>query len=506
MLKRLEAATSRLEDISIFQNEARRAGEHKSIAKEQGGAIGNTQENQAREAQSEPEPESRSVVEFNGFIENNLKPFVKTSQAIDGLVGEAAEAFEQAFEAQLQFLKVAEKSKKPDMSDGAFLEVLKPINQKIEQINQIKDANRTSPFYNHLNTISEGAPVLGWVVSNTPVSLIPEFKDSAQFWSNRVTKEYKDKDQIHVSWVKQFLALFENLKVYVKEFHTTGLSWNANGKNLADVLAEKQTTSAAPAPSGGAPPPPPPPPPASVFDSDPAPKSSSAPAGGMNAVFADLNKGENITSGLKKVDKSEMTHKNPALRQAAQPVTKKPTPPKKPSSLSSGQNEPKKKAAKMELVDGTKWIIENFTEADTPDHQPLVVEAEMHHSVFVGNCSGVTVQVKGKANAISVSETRNTAIVVDSLISGIDIIKSYKFGLQVVGTVAMISVDKSDEGSIYLSQQSVDADAQIFTSCTTSLNVNVLKNDDYEELAIPEQFKHTIKNGKLVSEVVEHAG
>lgn len=34
----------------------------------------------------------------------------------------------------------------------------------------------------------------------------------------------------------------------------------------------------------------------------------------MGSVFAALNQGENVTKGLKKVDKSEMTHKNPELR------------------------------------------------------------------------------------------------------------------------------------------------------------------------------------------------
>jgi adenylyl cyclase-associated protein len=34
----------------------------------------------------------------------------------------------------------------------------------------------------------------------------------------------------------------------------------------------------------------------------------------MSAVFAQLNQGEAITSGLRKVDKSKMTHKNPELR------------------------------------------------------------------------------------------------------------------------------------------------------------------------------------------------
>lgn len=31
-------------------------------------------------------------------------------------------------------------------------------------------------------------------------------------------------------------------------------------------------------------------------------------------MFAELNRGEEVTKGLRKVDRSEMTHKNPALR------------------------------------------------------------------------------------------------------------------------------------------------------------------------------------------------
>ena len=34
----------------------------------------------------------------------------------------------------------------------------------------------------------------------------------------------------------------------------------------------------------------------------------------MDAVFSQLNRGADVTKGLKKVDKSEMTHKNPELR------------------------------------------------------------------------------------------------------------------------------------------------------------------------------------------------
>ena len=68
-------------------------------------------------------------------------------------------------------------------------------------------------------------------------------------------------------------------------------------------------TSAAGAPPPPPPPPPPGPPPPLAATSAPAPSG-----GGVAAVFAELNRGEDVTKGLRKVDKSEMTHKNPALR------------------------------------------------------------------------------------------------------------------------------------------------------------------------------------------------
>jgi adenylyl cyclase-associated protein len=79
-------------------------------------------------------------------------------------------------------------------------------------------------------------------------------------------------------------------------------------------------------------------------------------------VFGDLNKGADVTKGLKKVDPSQMTHKNPSLRTSA-PVpersdsngslrSKSPAPPKakKPESMRT------KKPPRKEL-DGNKWII-----------------------------------------------------------------------------------------------------------------------------------------------------
>ncbi|GBL49301.1 hypothetical_protein [Candidozyma auris] len=520
ILKRLEAATCRLEDITIFQEEANKAkpltrdavsdalsAPSSTNISESTSAITDPP---AAKALSEASAPAKFVTVFDEFIKSNIVPFVDLSNAIDAIVGSAAQELHDAFVEQAKFLGIVAHTRKPALGDQNLNNAVAPINARIEAITTLKDQNRRSNFFNHLNTISEGAPVLGWIVSDTPLSYIPEFKDSAQFWSNRVMKEYKDKDNKHVDWVKAFLSIFDGLRAYVKEYHSTGLAWNPRGATLGESLAAAlagatDTKKAASSSGGAAPPPPPPAPPANLFDDVEKPKeATSSSSGGLKAVFNDLNKGENITAGLKKVDKSQMTHKNPSLRQ--QGVIKKPTPPKKPTSLSSPSGTVKKtvKPPRVELVDGAKWIVENLTAENTKE--PVVIDAEMQHSVFIGNTDSVTIQINGKGNAVSLSETKNTGVVVHSLISGIDVIKSVKFGLQVTGVVPLITIDKSDEGNIYLSQESIDNDSSVVTSNTTAVNINVPTEEDYNELPVPEQLQHFFRNGKLVSEVVEHAG
>lgn len=451
------------------------------------------------------------ITEFQLFIKNNLIPFGELSSQIDPVVGELVQFLINAFQEQCKFLVAVSKSKKIPITDPLFASALKPMNTEIEKIINIKDENRQSKFFSHLNTLLEGCPVLGWVVVDTPVSFIPDYKDAAQFWTNRIMKEFKESDPQQVEWARKFLSLFEALKEYVKEYHVTGPAWNAQGGDFKTALDEisgaapgpsgsgsGSGSAAPPAPSaGGPPPPPPPPPPLSIFEVDSKKEET-----GMNAVFSALNQGEDITKGLKKVDKSQMTHKNPALR-ASSTVSlgpKKPVPPKKPTSLSQ---KAAKKPPKKELVD-TKWVVENFED----DHE-IVIEGEMQQSVFIGKCSNVTVQIKGKINALSLSECSKVALVVDSLVSGIDVIKCFKYGIQVLQTTPMISIDQSSEGQIYLSKDSLNTD--IFTSSTTALNINVpdIGEDeaDFKEVPVPEQFKHSFDaSGKMTSTIVEHAG
>lgn len=74
------------------------------------------------------------------------------------------------------------------------MELLKPLQEAITSVNDIRDANRGKPFFNHLSAVSESISVLGWVTYEPkPHKFVESCLESAQFWGNRVLKEFKEK-------------------------------------------------------------------------------------------------------------------------------------------------------------------------------------------------------------------------------------------------------------------------------------------------------------------------
>ena len=204
-------------------------------------------------------------------------------------------------------IKLASQFKKPSSADK-LQSLVKPINDAIMEAGKIADSNRSSPLFNHLTFVKDGLMTLSWVlVEPKPCPYITEMRDACQFYGNRVLKEYKDKEKSHVDWVQSYVTLLNDLHAYVKKFHLTGLVWNSKAEAEATAVA---LASSAAGPAA------PPPPPAGFFDeSKPAAAAAATTtAPSMNSVFSQLSVGEKITSGLKKVEKSQMTHKNPELR------------------------------------------------------------------------------------------------------------------------------------------------------------------------------------------------
>jgi adenylyl cyclase-associated protein len=276
------------------------------------------------------------------------------------------------------------------MSDPVFMQLIKPLQESIEAVSNIRDANRGSTVFNQLSAVSESIGVLAWVtVDPKPHKHVEESLGSAQFYGNRVLKEFKDKygfteisrqkvltkcrDPKQVEWVNAYYQVFKDLTEYVKNTFPQGIPWNPKGVPAGEAIKIVEETSSSPSKptaSTGAPPPPPPPPPGpppppARFDAAPAPPPAKD-AGGLDAVFSELNKGEAVTKGLRKVNPDQMTHKNPSLRAGATVPTrsdsqssvssisrgKSPAPGKKPKPESMRTKKPP-----VKRLEGNKWII-----------------------------------------------------------------------------------------------------------------------------------------------------
>lgn len=101
-----------------------------------------------------------------------------------------------------------------------------------------------------------------------------------------------------------------------------------------------------------------------------------------------------------------------------------------------------------------------------------------------------------------------TSILVDSTVSSLSVSNSPSFTVQILGKVPTILLDGNDGGQVYLSRASLAC--EIVSAKCSALNVSlpVEGEDDgvFEEKAVPEQLKTVVKDGKLVTTVVEHSG
>ncbi len=89
---------------------------------------------------------------------------------------------------------ITTKAKKPDIQSPVYMEILKELQTMMGAVGDIREANRGSPLFNHLTTVSDGIAMLGWItVEPKPTDFVNETLGSAQFYGNKVLKEYKDK-------------------------------------------------------------------------------------------------------------------------------------------------------------------------------------------------------------------------------------------------------------------------------------------------------------------------
>lgn len=178
------------------------------------------------EQQSSPDGEGfGKIVEFyDEFLRGKIASFFKLSDQLGDDVKSQVDLVKKTFQEQREFLTKAASMKLP--SADQFAAMIQPMAQLRQQVEAFRDRNRNSQYFNHLSAISEGIEALLWVgAPGKPDIFVRDRKDGAVFYTNRVLKEFKEKDPKHVEWAQTFIAALIQLQQYCKEFHPIGVSW-----------------------------------------------------------------------------------------------------------------------------------------------------------------------------------------------------------------------------------------------------------------------------------------
>lgn len=199
MVRRLEAATSRLEDIasSAFPSGA------------DAGAVGASNGSQSpgpgaklasAGAPAAPKPAVESlppaIAAYDELVNKELKTWTELSSLLGEVIEGQSKAVQQAFAAQRQFIFIANKAKKPD--DRTIMELLKDLQASMEKTDEFRQTNREAALKDPLSMVADGVGCLGWITISSSGSMKPhehikELFGGAQMYGNKVLKEYRDK-------------------------------------------------------------------------------------------------------------------------------------------------------------------------------------------------------------------------------------------------------------------------------------------------------------------------
>jgi len=435
--------------------------------------------------------DSPAVKAYDEHFKKDIIPLVSACADIgDGKFEVVGSHFKSAWECVRLIVVAASKSKAPTKDiPAALMPHLKPVQTALESIRKLRLDRKWDM---HIKSVLELVTALSWILikppPQTPVTFIKEAIASSTFWSNKIRKEFKGKDDKQIHFCNCLKAIGTGLVDYVTKHHITGLTFNPRGISFEEAAAEcsvakKEESSTSKKKSGG--------------------------GGGVGSLMSELQGKQtadkaSAATGLRKVTRDKQTWRKeykgekssavPAVKTTTKTMTPTAAKPKKVlPPICEYQNR------------GNKWVIEHQTKKEGPT---ITIEIkDPKHQVYAFDCEDITIQVKGdKSKSIVLDKCRRVNVVFNSCISSCEIVNSSKIQCQTTGLCPTFSIDKTVGCLVYLSEESAK-NTSFVTSQSSEMNVSYpTKDGTQKELPIPEQFMHKISddaNGGLTSEVSE---
>ncbi|PSC76207.1 dipeptidyl aminopeptidase acylaminoacyl peptidase [Micractinium conductrix] len=517
-VSRLEAATGRLEALEVRLASLTTGGSVRSIPGP-GAAAAHA---------SAPAPPAASAAgtpleAYRGLLAKQLATLVEAGEAVGGQVLVATRVLAEGFLREASVVEAFACCRKP--SDAELQELVAPFGERMVAASELSSGPK-SPYQNHFKLVSEAMQALSWVVytgpdcgMRAPAQHVEDAASAADFYANKVLMEWRAKDPAHAGWVQALKSLMGALKDFCWQHFPAGPTWNAAGvpvKGFSPGTAARGASAAAaapapaaataataapPKPPAAAPRPPPPPPPDALLDRKPA-AAAAAPGGGggnlMAALFADINKGSTVTSGLRKVT-DDMKTKNQTERSGAVPAgTAAAAAAAAAPAVGGARGKAPPRPPRLECEQGRKWVVEN----QVGNRDIIIENTEPRQTVYIFNCSNSTIRVRGKVNAITLDSCSRTGLLFDMVVATCELVNSSSVEVQCTGAVPTVAVDKCDGCQLYLPRGSLEA-TDITTAKSSEVNVIVpgaTDDADPVESAIPEQFVTRYRAGRWLTE------
>lgn len=425
-----------------------------------------------------------SIQAFDAHIQKSLTPFTAACNAIPGLLTTGTH-IAQVWDGMRAIVAIGTKCKKPSNVQSALMPHLKPIQDAMSSIRNLK-LDRKYDW--HIKGIMEMLVCASWVITTAPPapsSFVKETIGSSDFWCNKIRKEYKGgKDESQIAFCDTMKALILDLAGYLKEYHLSGLMWNPNGIDIADYKvggASTKTTAPTALPSG-----------ADIMKELAAKRTSD---------------GTSAATGLKKVTRDQQTwrkeYKDSNNSGGNAPVASSTNITTRPTTAKTSNTTKIIKPPVCKFVTvGSKWIVENQTKTSNPNGVCTVEIQNPKEQVYIYKCEEATIQIKGKLKSVILDSCKKANLVFDTAISSCEVVNCKGVQIQSTGVCPSFSIDKTDGCLIYLSKEAISV-TNFVTSKSTEMNVSWPdeKTGEQKEAPIPEQFVHRLVNGAVTSEV-----
>jgi hypothetical protein len=176
-----------------------------------------------------------AVKAYDAYLKSAVVPFAASCDAIG--MGSTGKLCLSAWEGIRAVVVLASRAKAPteDMST-ALQPHLIATQHAVRQIRELKldrDLDR------HFKAIYDMLGCLSWVYFKPPQQLptvfVKEAVSSAEFWTNRIRKDFKGKDEKHIVFCDGVKSVLVELVEYIENYHKTGLSFNPRGVSLAEA-------------------------------------------------------------------------------------------------------------------------------------------------------------------------------------------------------------------------------------------------------------------------------